>query len=293
MLEHKDAGEIIRTEPVETPTNGAADDPWREWNAWAQGHVNVLREEMIEEVTAALGTIRRQWRDEFEAQGKRIKELELKLAEAVGAINVLRGDGASGSLNVLRQEMSDSVGDALGMVRADFEDKLAVQAKRISELDLKLAEAVGALDVLRGKGAPGSLNVRGTFDPDKVYNYLDVVAFNGASWVATRDGPGALPGPGWQLLSSVGKRGPRGERGPRGYGAPVWTGISFDPKRLSFTPRLSDGSLGPEISLACILADVGVDPATYSIVFKMNDGSELKFSLYELFAQYDHEKRGR
>src|SRR5262249_2379849 len=95
-------------------------------------------------------------------------ELELKLAEAVGALNVLRGRGAPGSLNVLRQEMLDSVGDALGMVRADFEDKLAVQAKRISELELKLAEAVGALNVLRGKGAPGSLNVRGTFDPDKV-----------------------------------------------------------------------------------------------------------------------------
>jgi hypothetical protein len=89
-----------------------------------------------------------------------------------GALDVLRGRGAPGSFSVLRQEMLDSVGDALGMVRADFEDKLAVQAKRISELELKLAETVGALNVLRGKGVPGSFNVKGTFDANTVYNYL-------------------------------------------------------------------------------------------------------------------------
>jgi hypothetical protein len=187
--------------------------------------------------------------------------LQLRLAEAIGALNV------------------ESAGQAMGVIRCELEDALAAQAKRISALKLRLAEAIGALDVLRGKGAPGSFNVKGTFDADTVYNYLDVVAFNGSSWVATRDRPGDLPGPGWQLLASAGSRGPRGARGPADYGvdAPTWVGISFDPKKMSFTTRTSDGSLGPTVSLDVIFAGVDVDPATYSVNFKMLDGSELKF----------------
>ena len=53
-------------------------------------------------------------------------------------------------------------------------------------MELKLAEAIGALDVLRGKGAPGSFNIRGTFDADTVYSYLDVVAL-------AQGGTGSLP----------------------------------------------------------------------------------------------------
>jgi hypothetical protein len=75
-----------------------------------------------------------------------------------------------------------------------------------------LAEAIGALDVLRGKGIPGGLNIRGTYNAGVTYIYGDVVMHGGSSWVATRD----RPGPGWQLLASVGKRGLRGERGPAG-----------------------------------------------------------------------------
>jgi hypothetical protein len=120
-------------------------------------------------------------------------------------------------------------------------------------------------------------------------------AFNGSSWVATRDRHADVPGPGWQLLASAGKRGPRGERGPIGYtgaDAPRWTSISFDAKRMSFTTRMSDGSLGPEVSFHLILAGVDVDPATYSVNFKMLDGSELKFSLRGLFEQFFHELKG-
>jgi hypothetical protein len=135
--------------------------------------------------------------------------------------------------------------------------------KGISELELKLAETVGALNVLRGKGAPGSLNVRGTFDPDKVYSYFDIVAFNGSSWVATRDSPGDLPGSGWQLLSSAGKRGPRGERGERGpvgepglsgAAAPGFASWRLDAARYTATPVMSDGSLGPPLEFRSLFA---------------------------------------
>jgi hypothetical protein len=73
--------------------------------------------------------------------------------------------------------------------------------KRIRTLENELALANGKLAILSGKGVPGTFNIKGTFDARSIYNYLDVVAYNGASWVATRDNPGhELPGPGWQLL---------------------------------------------------------------------------------------------
>jgi hypothetical protein len=182
----------------------------------------------------------------------------------------------------LRAEMTESVIEALALTRGEWADKFEA-------LEIKLAEARGAIDVLRGKGMPGALNVRGTWDPDTIYNCLDVVAYNGSSWVARQDSPGALPGGGWQLLSSVGKRGARGARGERGEPgerAPTWTGISFDPKLLAFQTRMSDGSLGPTVSLDCIFTDVQLDCDNYAVKFAMIDGSEFNFSLRAFFEQF-------
>jgi hypothetical protein len=176
--------------------------------------------------------------------------------------------------------MLDSLSDAMGMARADFEDKLAVQAKRISELELKFAEAVGPINVLRGKVAPGSFNVRGTFDPDRVYSYLDVVAFNGSSWVATGDSPGDPPGPGWQLLAGVGKRGRRGERGPPGpVGDKGESGLKGEQgERGLIGPR---GEPGPTIT------GWRVDHAAYTAVPLLSDGSEgASLELRSLFNQF-------
>jgi hypothetical protein len=188
--------------------------------------------------------------------------------------------------NLLRGGDDDPRGDAC---RDDgIEDRMAGQADE--------EVGAGALNVLRGKGVPGSFNVKGTFDANVVYNYLEVVAFNGSSWVATRDRPGEVPGSGWQLLSSAGRRGPRGERGPmgpRGADAPTWRSVSFDPKKMSFVVRLSDGSPRPLISLDCIFAEVGVDPRDYSIRLVTIDGFELKFSLRGLFEQFFDEVKGR
>src|SRR5262245_10164958 len=67
-----------------------------------------------------------------------------------------------------------------------------------------------------------SITVRGTFNETAEYRCLDVVAFNGGSFVALKDVPGPCPGSGWQLLASQGKRGvagarrERGDRGPKG-----------------------------------------------------------------------------
>jgi hypothetical protein len=106
-----------------------------------------------------------------------------------------------------------------------------------------------------------SITVRGTFDETADYRGLDVVARNGGSFVARKDAPGPCPGPGWQLLTSPGKRGPagqsgekgeRGERGPRGEpglsGATI-CGWTIDRARHLATPLMSDGAEGPPLEL--------------------------------------------
>src|SRR5262245_42793069 len=97
----------------------------------------------------------------------------------------------------------------------------------------------------------GSITVRGTFDATQEYRRLDVVAFNGGSFVALKDAPGPCPGSGWQLLASQGKRGvagasgERGERGPTGLSGATICDWKIDRARYVATPVMSDGSGGP------------------------------------------------
>jgi hypothetical protein len=110
--------------------------------------------------------------------------------------------------------------------------------------------------------APGrdgrSVTVRGTFDEAADYQRLDIVAFNGGSFIALKDAPGPCPGPGWQLFASPGKRGiagPKGERGERGAkGDPGLSGTTIcgwkiDRARYLATPLMSDGCEGPPLEL--------------------------------------------
>src|SRR6516225_10808407 len=62
--------------------------------------------------------------------------------------------------------------------------------------------------------------IKGTHDPKAEYFANDLVAKDGASFVAKRNDPGELPGPGWQLLARQGQRGIAGERGVPGRDAP-------------------------------------------------------------------------
>lgn len=51
---------------------------------------------------------------------------------------------------------------------------------------------------------------------DLLFQRLDIVAFDGASFIARRDDPGLCPGDGWQLIAAYGARGEKGLLGPRG-----------------------------------------------------------------------------
>jgi hypothetical protein len=83
---------------------------------------------------------------------------------------------------------------------------------------------------MKGADARG-FNARGTFEIEATYARNDVVAFNGSSFVALKDAPGACPGEGWQLLASAGRRGKEGPPGREGNpgkeGRPGKAGVSL------------------------------------------------------------------
>ena len=112
------------------------------------------------------------------------------------------------------------------------------------------------------RGEPGQdgkdaaqITIRGTFNADTEYRYLDVVMTGGSSFVARTDNPGPCPGDGWQLYSSAGRagkpgqKGDRGERGERGQAAPTIVDWKTDLVHYRATPVMSDGSKAPPLEL--------------------------------------------
>jgi hypothetical protein len=145
-----------------------------------------------------------------------------------------------------------------------FEDRIAkergfqrdVLAHVVAELENRAERAIEkAVERLRAAAAPRdgrSLFVRGTYDGDANYAALDVVALNGASFIAKRDNPGPCPGDGWQLVAAQGKRGiagPKGEPGANGKDAPTIAGWGIDRKAYVLVPIMADGTYGPALEL--------------------------------------------
>jgi hypothetical protein len=105
-----------------------------------------------------------------------------------------------------------------------------------------------------------SLNIRETFDPNEKYCELDVVTLDQKWFVAKYDNPGACPGPGWKSgpgIGKTGKPGPQGERGLKGDPGPKPIEIiEWDIRAKTFEafPIMSDGTLGPPLSLRELFA---------------------------------------
>lgn len=103
--------------------------------------------------------------------------------------------------------------------------------------------------------------VKETYDANETYNQLDIVALDGAAFIARRDAPGICPGNDWQLLSKQGKTGRRGETGERGMrgekgekGEPGKDGVTIvswqvDRERYRVSPLMSDGTVGKMLDL--------------------------------------------
>lgn len=103
-----------------------------------------------------------------------------------------------------------------------------------------------------------SFKIRGTYKDDTAYEFMDVVALNGSSFVARNWDPGKCPGPGWQLIASAGKPGIKGQAGPKGEpgekgerGLPGATVLNWKINQEDYTVALvmSDGSEVPALNL--------------------------------------------
>ena len=109
--------------------------------------------------------------------------------------------------------------------------------------------------------------VRGTFDPAETYDALNIVAFNGSSFIARWNDPGECPGDGWQLIAScgrAGKPGPKGDRGEPG-------------------PRGNPGN-------SIIRGEI--DRKTYTLKLIASDGGEIAIPCRSMFEQYHEESDG-
>jgi hypothetical protein len=87
-------------------------------------------------------------------------------------------------------DLAKVIGDHLAELQTDVEQRVD---RRLKALELQLAETRGAIDVLRGRGAPGTFRVRGTYSTGASYQALDVVVRDSSSFVALKDAPGACP----------------------------------------------------------------------------------------------------
>jgi hypothetical protein len=97
----------------------------------------------------------------------------------------LRDKGASST---------DNVNETIDKIRTDFQE-------RVKEIELRLAETIGTVDVLRGKGVPGALHVRGTFDSSATYCLNDLVAHRRQLGRKERQ-----PGPNTQRKLAIGRQ---------------------------------------------------------------------------------------
>lgn len=161
------------------------------------------------------------------------------LKEMVDAIELPRGEpgprgerGPEGRLSVARA-WSDRVHYEGEIVT---HDGATFQAQR----DTGRAPPHDDWICLAGRGQDGrdgkSPRVRDTFDATVTdYRELDIVALNGASFIARRDDPGPCPGDGWKMIAMQGKTGRPGERGaqgPRGPAGPAVVALHVDDQGL-------------------------------------------------------------
>jgi hypothetical protein len=188
-----------------------------------------------------------------------------------------------------RNAMVELIGDHVSHLAKEIGDHVADLEtdlqRKIKALELGLAQANGALDILKGKGVPGLPNPRGTHDNKVIYSRLDIVTRDSSSFIALRDNPGACPGDGWQMVACGGKKGPQGDRGPKGDKGdpPTFAGVGFSADGIQL--RTSAGAIP-------ILRSISVDPGDFSLKLVAPDGSTLRVSLLKLFREYDAQKQG-
>jgi hypothetical protein len=226
---------------------------------------DTLPDALHEALGQVLAEERRQWRREREliqSEAQRvisdlravIAELSSEIRERVasikpGAAGAAGPPGPPGKLSIAKQFEPDKVnyeGDVVVHNGATY------QALRDTGHDVSHADWICLAKAGRDGRDGSTPKVRGTYDVHERYAKLDIVALDGAAFIAKHDDPGICPGDGWQMMSRQGKagrpgcpgeRGPRGEKGDAGPPAvvPQLIGAKVDEK-YNLIRVLSDGS---------------------------------------------------
>jgi len=108
-----------------------------------------------------------------------------------------------GHLDIEREVLFDSIGEALGMKSVELLDRIEPQLRK---LEVKLAELTGAVDVLRGieHPPPAKFPMISAWRPDTIYYEGAIVAFAGGTWQAQRDTARAPGMQDWVCLATRG-----------------------------------------------------------------------------------------
>jgi chitodextrinase len=111
-----------------------------------------------------------------------------------------------GHLDIEREVLIESFGEALGMARNKLLDQIEPQLQKINALELKLAELTGTIDVLRGlqPSPPAKFPTIRVWSEDTIYHEGDIIAFAGGTWQALRDTARAPGAQDWVCLATPG-----------------------------------------------------------------------------------------
>jgi hypothetical protein len=228
-------------------------------NASNQEYLLALWKECLAEMLADIAEVKNRHEDAFQA----VK------ASSMAAVSEARA-AYSDALMKLEQ----TIGERLGKLRGLIDDKNGPRIHPYEEgkvhYEGELVTYEGStFQALRDTGkapteesdwicvAAGGLDgrsprVKGTYDPGERYSQLDIVALNGAAFIARRNNPSACPGEGWQAIALQGKRGPQGARGDRGERGAAGASLiqwKLDDEKYVAIPVMSDGSHGPPLEL--------------------------------------------
>jgi hypothetical protein len=166
-------------------------------------------------------------------------EIRAEFHEAIKAIELK--EGPEGKLPLARAWADDGV---------TYAGEVRTHAGSTWQAQRDTGKAPGGDDwlCLAGRGEDGApaprFRICGLFAESKEYTELDIVALNGASFVALRDDPGPCPGDGWQLWAKQGKQGEKikGDPGPPGKSAARPVALTVDEEAASLTLALEDGT---------------------------------------------------
>lgn len=218
--------------------------PAKDGNSVTIEQVEPVLAEMVREAVAAIPIPKDGQSVTTDDVAPMVRELvSTTVAEAVAAIPAPK-DGAPGKLPIAKAWEEDGV---------VYEAEVRTHNGALWQALRDTGRAPGHEDwiCLAARGDDGKdadlIEVCGTYDPDKSYGRLNIVAMNGGAFISRKATPGPCPGEDWQVIAMRGKPGPsvkgdKGDKGNKGDAGPGVVALSMSGEGLLSLVN-GDGSL--------------------------------------------------